>query len=77
MSNYGLDNEKRYDDYEDEENEDYYDYENEGDDEYYDSIYYDLIQENNEYGEATIRSKDGWFYDEEPRTLGDNIGKIY
>ncbi|MUL34885.1 hypothetical protein [Gloeocapsopsis dulcis] len=66
MFNYGQDNGKGYDDYEDEEYE-----------EYYESDYYDLTQENNEYAEALIRSRDGWFYDDEPRTIGDAIGRIY
>ena len=66
MSNYGQVNGEQYDDYNCEECDDYYELE-----------YYNLIQENDEYAEAVVRFRDGWFYNEEPRTIGDAVGRIY
>lgn len=65
MSSY-EDNEEWDEDYECEEHNDYYKPE-----------YYNLIQENDEYSEAVLRSRDGWFYDEEPQTIEDAVGRIY
>lgn len=52
-------------------------YEDEEYDEYCESDYYDLIQENDDYAEALLRSEYKWFYNEESQTIGDTIRRIY